>query len=690
MKPIIKILLLLSLLLLAGCGGGSKNVVTPTPGPQPEEPKPDPEPGNEPATPSVPASLIRLEFSAAALDEKAQIIRPVLSDESIMLLNRRFNRFEAEGEHYLSLTIELLNQGCEGCSANTKVPELSLLAVTSPTNLAATAFGSVKASDGTVLDNARAVQIAQNLRPIHAMTLGDQGLRVIADEASFQAYSETSLEVFKAQLAGAYRLLPYGFSPAKKGTAPNSLGFLTLAFKLPKALADTPPIFSISLMATLQNHKQVTESLEEQGFGDAAKRAEAQNASLTVLGDSPSRAASRLCSVALSRANQPVYLLNQDSCRPIDTVDSFIDEQDGNMTKGQLSLREALARAYDGILIRFTDEVVNHKEGIVLDPALGPLELNTSLVLEASKQLIIDGQNAMPLAKLGSGLTLELKNLSFQNGKSSASGAAFSIPQGTTLKLTGAEFAYNLAAEDGGAVFNEGRLELNQTVFLGNVSLEDGGALANLGSVNASGVYFLENKATGAGGAVFNASDASNRFMNTQFSQNKADYGGAVFHRFGKLELSYTSIYANEAVRDGGGLYLNSSGSSFALHASLIAHNLDAAQKLYQDVFVSGGNNPFDSSYCLIGLVDNQGFLALDLASSKNLVGPSLSQYFEPELSWTPVSGKLNSLIPESESPLLNAIPQGTLGCGSSLKQDITGTARPVGAACDMGAYEAK
>ncbi len=690
MKPLINALMLTVLLLLAACGGSSKNVVNPSPTPTPEEPSPNPEPGTEPKTPTLPESLIRLEFSAAALDQKAQVIKPVLSDESIMVVTKRFNRFEAEGEHYLSLTLELFNQACSDCSANTKSPEISLLAVASPTSLAATAFTGIKASDGKALDSARALQIAQGLRPIHGMTLAEQGLRVIAEEASFQAYSEASLEAFKAAIPNGYSLLPYGFSPVKKGTASTSLGLLTLAFKLPNSLTDSPPMFSLSLMATVQSQKQVTESLEEQGLGDASKRAEAQNASLTVLGDSPSQAASRLCSVALSRAEKPVYLLNQATCRPIDTVDSFLDEQDGDTSKGQLSLREALARAYDGILIRFSDEVLSHEGGILLDSNLGPLELNKSITIEASKPLILDAQKAMSVAKLSPDISLSLSHLIFQNGKTRASGAAFSIPEGTTVKLEGSEFRHNLASKDGGAILNEGTLELNQTIFLGNVSLEDGGALANLGMFTGSGVYFLENKATGAGGAVFNASDVENKFVNSQFSQNKADYGGAIFHRFGRLELLFSSLYANEAVRDGGGLFINSAGSHFGLHASLIAHNLDAAQKLYQDVFVSGSANPFVSSYNLIGLGDSQGFLASDLAWSKNLVGELLSQYLEPKLTWNPVPGKVNTLMPEASSPLRNLIPVGVLGCGSSLKQDISGASRPVGAACDIGAYESR
>ncbi|MCA9837283.1 MAG: hypothetical protein KC422_10210 [Trueperaceae bacterium] len=686
MNRFITALLLLALLLLAACGGGNKAIVSPTP--TPEEPSPEPEPGTE-NPPSLAASLVKLEFSAAAIDQGAQIVKPLAGSDSVMLVAKRFNRFEAEGNHYLSLTVELVNQACAGCAANSSRPEISLLAVTDSSRLLGTPFASFKSSDGKTVGSGLAATQATGLRPIHGMNLTERGPKVLDDEASFQAYSEEALAAFKTLVPEGYTLLPYGFSAAKTGTSVNSLGQLTLAFKLPANLGSTPPIFGMTLLATVQSKKQVTESLEEQGTDAALTRAKASGASLTVLGNSPSRADKRLCSLALSRADKPVYLLNQATCQPVTSVSSFLDEQDGDFSIGQLSLREALARANDGQLIQFSDEVLAHEGGILLDSKLGPLEFRKSITLDASQPLILDAQKAMELATLHSGITLNLNNLRFQNGKTAASGAAFSIPEGTTVTLKGAEFKANLASKDGGAIYNEGTLELNDTVFLGNVSLEDGGAFANLGTVRASGVYFLENKATGAGGAIFNASEAENTFVNVQFSQNKADYGGALFHRFGRLELRYASIYANEAVRDGGGLFVNSANSQIGVHASLIAHNLDAAQKLFQDVYVSGSSNPFESSYNLIGLGDSQGFFATELASTKNQVGTSLSAYLEPEVDWNPVADTLNTLLPKAKSPLLNAVPAGVLGCDSSLK-DITGAARGVASACDIGAYEAR
>jgi len=668
---------LLTLSLLVACGASKKTV--------PETPVvPDPvtEPGQEPETPepeaptlpeALAAGILKLEFSHEAVGKSMAVT--MADGTGLTVASKSFTQFQTSEAHYLNLKLELL---CGACETN-----LALVAAVAPNAVASTAFADFN------LEASVAQKVARALLPVHGMGVKGTGLEVLAEEASFQVFSESRLAAWQTLAPKDYRLLPYGFTVAKASDANASLGYVTASFKLPLSASESVPEFSIYLMPAALSQAQVTESLEEQGSMQAAERAALAKASLMVLGNSPSQASERFCRVKLSLESATTYLINEPNCRPIDTVDSFTDEQDGNVSKGNLSLREALARAHDGSLIKFSEA-----SPILLDASLGSLKLNASVSIDASEHpqaLVLNAQSEMPIFSLASGINASLNNLHFQNGKSKDTGGAFSIPEGTTVLVSNSSFTSNNAEADGGAIFNNGTLELSKSSFAQNFSSEDGGAVANLATLKVEQTYFFTNVAMGAGGAVFNASTELNSILNSQLSSNQADYGGAIFNRYGNLELRFNSIYANRAIREGGGLYINALDSQLALHGNLIAHNRDAAQELMQDVWVNGDDNPFSSSYNFVGMVDNKGFLTpTETTNLHNQVGLSLSTYLNPEVTWSEESSQANPVEPQASSLLVNAIPLATLGCGESVQMDIIGSQRPAAGACDIGAYELK
>ncbi len=668
---------LLTLSLLVACGASKKSV--------PETPVvPDPvtEPGQEPETPepeaptlpeALAAGILKLEFSHGAVGKSMAVT--MADGTSLTVASKSFTQFQTHEAHYLNLKLELL---CGSCETN-----LALVAAVAPNAVASTAFADFN------LEASVAQKVARALLPVHAMGVKGTGLEVLTDEASFQVFSESSLATWQALAPKDYRLLPYGFTVAKASDTIASLGYLTASFKLPLSASKTVPEFSIYLMPAPLSQAQVTESLEEQGNMQAAVRAALAKANLVVLGNSPSQASERFCSVKLNLESDAAYLVNEPNCRPVDTVDSFSDEQDGNVSKGNLSLREALARAHNGSLIKFSEA-----NPILLDTSLGSLKLNASVTIDASdhaQALVLDAQSKMPIFTLASGINVSLNHLHFQNGKSQDTGGAFSIPEGAKLQISNSSFTGNNAKADGGAIFNNGTLELSKSSFGQNFSTEDGGAVANMADLKVEQTYFFNNVAMGAGGALFNASTASNSILNSQLSSNQADYGGAIFHRYGNLELRFNSIYANRAIREGGGLYINALDSQLALHANLIAHNRDAAQELMQDVWVNGDDNPFSSSYNFVGMVDNKGFLTpTETTNQHNHVGLSLKTYLDPEVTWSEETNQASPVEPQAASLLINAIPLATLGCGEVLTEDIRGNTRPSAGACDIGAYELK
>src|SRR5262249_15519989 len=50
--------------------------------------------------------------------------------------------------------------------------------------------------------------------------------------------------------------------------------------------------------------------------------------------------------------------------------------------------------------------------------------------------------------------------------------------------------------------------------------------------------------------------------------------------------------------------------------------------------------------------------------------------------------GPTRTIMPNPDSPVIDAIPQGTNGCGTPVNTDQRGISRPQGTGCDIGSYE--
>jgi len=145
---------------------------------------------------------------------------------------------------------------------------------------------------------------------------------------------------------------------------------------------------------------------------------------------------------------------------------------------------------------------------------------------------------------------------------------------GGVMTVTGATFTNNSATVDGGAIYNNGTLTLNgNTEFSNNTSGNGAGAIYNEGnltlngvrdgdnySINlnnntANGVYSGSNKI--GGGAIFaNRADSLTTIKGTKFSQNHANsaIGGAMYLFSGTAEITNSEFSENTAAY-GGAIY---------------------------------------------------------------------------------------------------------------------------------------
>lgn len=98
------------------------------------------------------------------------------------------------------------------------------------------------------------------------------------------------------------------------------------------------------------------------------------------------------------------------------------------------------------------------------------------------------------------------------------------------LQITKSKLSNNKSS-DGGAIRNNGELEVEYSVFSGNVAESEGGAIYNSGKLKIHNCELLNNMAYGlwGGGALFNRI-ADMKVNNCLFEDNRANNGGAILN----------------------------------------------------------------------------------------------------------------------------------------------------------------
>jgi CSLREA domain-containing protein len=294
-------------------------------------------------------------------------------------------------------------------------------------------------------------------------------------------------------------------------------------------------------------------------------------------------------------------------------VDTLTDESDGDYSRGDLSLREAikLANAQPGAdVIEFAPGLATPR-GAILKLTLGELKITDSLAINGPTlgTLVLDASGSDPTReKRGDGTRLfnieplasptaaaapieaSISNLTLTNGDEDEDGGA--IRAVGQLTLSNMQIKNNLALR-GGGVFVEGDLTLQKSTFMGNHAKDAGGAIyvgggslsdenssytvnnaeTDGGAISAQGAvvhlakssFTKNNFALGSGGAVA-ALNSSGILENCTFSDSsaKTGNGGSIFWQGGDLVIMGGTIttQANAAKRNGGGVYFETDGAA--------------------------------------------------------------------------------------------------------------------------------
>ena len=278
-------------------------------------------------------------------------------------------------------------------------------------------------------------------------------------------------------------------------------------------------------------------------------------------------------------------------------------------------------------------------------------------------------------------------------------GAIYSANDGTDgrmLKLTRSVFNGNLTPKgNGGALFNASgaQAEIGQSSFNGNLAgtppstNRQGGAINNLnGKLAISASVLLNNGVTGDGGAIANDRGGSLILANVELTANAATGAGGGLRNLNtqpgsnirpQATLLNSTLNLNVAPGGGGGLF-NQGGPAAGLTLG--------------NTIVAGSDSSGLGGNCAGALLISQGH-NLDSGTTCGLGG----------------SGDLNTADPQLQAPALNGGSLATLltqkiGAGSAAADagdnaicaaapvnntDVRGDARPQGANCDIGAFEA-
>ena len=215
------------------------------------------------------------------------------------------------------------------------------------------------------------------------------------------------------------------------------------------------------------------------------------------------------------------------------TVDTLVDEADGRIDDGDISLRDAIAAAAPGELIEF-DALLN---GGTILLSRGELALTRSVIIDATELdsgLVIDaaGNDPTPGQRDGEGSRI----LNVDDGN--LAGCSSITVRGLTL--TGGDINAN-----GGAIRSFEMITIASSTISGNAANSGGGIFGSHVRIYSSTIS--GNSATGVGGGVYGNSVTT---ASSTISGNSAQSGGGIGG--GIVTAESSTVFGNSAERGGG------------------------------------------------------------------------------------------------------------------------------------------
>jgi len=191
-------------------------------------------------------------------------------------------------------------------------------------------------------------------------------------------------------------------------------------------------------------------------------------------------------------------------------VDNLMDEDDNNLSVGNTSLREILTRtSLTAVTFNDTSLPTNGTAVINLSSSLGELLINRDFTLDATSLggLILDGGGANRIFNIDDG----------------------SVGIESNVILRGVTLRNGFSSGNGGAIFNQENLTIENSTIVGN-SAQNGGGIYSPGSLTIVSTQVSNNTATGNGSGIFSTSSSPLVIDSSSFTNNNvySDGGGGI------------------------------------------------------------------------------------------------------------------------------------------------------------------
>jgi CSLREA domain-containing protein len=333
-------------------------------------------------------------------------------------------------------------------------------------------------------------------------------------------------------------------------------------------------------------------------------------------------------------------------------VTKTADTADGTCSVTDCSLREAIiaANAAPGVITlpagTYTLTIAGKNEDAA---ATGDLDITGGLGLningDGAATTIIDGGGLDRVFHIRSGI-VGISGVTIRNGSGTYGAGIYNLG---TLNLTDSTVSGNIAtSNNGGGIYNNQILTVTSSTISGNIA----------------GAH---------GGGIYNSNSTTLTVTNSTISGNTASgtsQGGGIYNN-GPLTVTSSTISGNTAGGNGGGIIVGTAGGS---HLNL------------KNTIVAGNTGPVTGADCF-GAVTSQGHNLIQTVTAGCVISGDTSGN---------ITGQDAQLMPLALNPpgttetraLLPNSPAVDAGSPDCPPKDQRGVARPLGVACDIGAYE--
>ncbi len=292
--------------------------------------------------------------------------------------------------------------------------------------------------------------------------------------------------------------------------------------------------------------------------------------------------------------------------------------------------------------------------------------------------MTVDGNHAVRVFVVNSGVTASISTLTIANGNALNADGSGIYNQGT-LTVTNSTFSGNTAGllgVSGGGIYNVGTLTVTNSTFSGNSAIGGGGGIYNAGTLTVTNSTLSRNSANGAGGGIYNFMSGTLTVKNSTFSRNSTNngFGGGVNNQ-GTLMVTNSTLSGNSA-GTGGGIF---NQGTLTVTNTIIAGNTAPSSPDILGAVVSHGHNLLSITSGTTGIT---GGMNGDIVNPTPLLS-ALGSYGGPT--------QTVALLPGS--PAIDAGDDtvcATTGPTGVNNKDQRGITRPVGAHCDIGAFESQ